>query len=128
MTAEINSLKKERRGTSTPKPMKQKATSSKTQANKKDQHKKTKDQKKKAIEKWAWKNKPPKDNDGKEGNAFVKTFEGKKYYWCLHHNNGPGMWTLHHPNNCEANKATMSPSTNANIAAFDMKDSDSERE
>ena len=69
-----------------------------------------------------------KDNDGKEGNPFIKTFEGKKYYWCLHHNNGTGMWTLHYPNNCEANKATTSPSTNANIAAFSTMDSDSERE
>ena len=60
MTAEINSLKKERRGTSTPKPMKQKAASNKTQANKKDQSKKTKDQKKKASNKWAWKNNPPR--------------------------------------------------------------------
>ena len=128
MTAEINSLKKARSNTTAPKTAKQKAEKGKTQANKKAQPKKTKEQKKKTSEKWAWKNKPPKDNNSKEGNTFVKTFEGKKYYWCLHHNNRAGMWTLHHPNDCEANKATTSASTNANIAAFDTMDSDSERE
>ena len=128
MTAEINSLKKARSTTTIPKPTKQKATAGKTQANKKAQPKKTKEQKKKTSEKWAWKNKPPKDTDSKENNAFVKTFEGKKYHWCLHHNNGAGMWTLHHPNDCEAKKATTSLSANANIAAFDMVDSDSEQE
>ena len=126
MTAEINSIKKAHSSTATPKPTKQKAASSKTQANKKAQPKKTKEQKKKTNKKWAWKNKPPKDTDSKEGNAFVKTFEGKKYYWCLHNNNGAGMWTLHHPNECEASKATTSPSTNANIATFDTVDSESE--
>ena len=128
MTAEINSLKKERKGTSTPKPTKQNAVSSKTQPHKKDQSKKTKDQKKKASDKWAWKNKPPKDNDGIEGNTFARTFEGKKYYWCLHHYNGAGMWTLHHPNECEANKTKTNPPTNANITAFNTMDNDSERE
>ena len=128
MTAEINSLKKAHNSTTTPKPTKQKAALSMTQANKKTQPKKTKEQKKKTNEKWAWKNKPPKYTDGKEGNAFVETFEGKKYYWCLHHNNGAGMWTLHHPNDCEADKAMTSPSTKANIATFDTVDSDSEQE
>ena len=128
MMVEINSLKKARSNTTAPKTAKQKAAMGKTQANKKAQPKKTKEQKKMTSEKWAWKNKPPKDNDGKEGNTFVKTFEGKKYYWCLHHNNGARMWTLHHPNECEANKAMTSTSTNANIAAFDTMDSDSERE
>ena len=45
MTAEINSLKKARGSTATPKPAKQKA-SGKTQANKKAQPKKTKEPKK----------------------------------------------------------------------------------
>ena len=80
MTAEINSLKKARSVTTNAKSTKQKASTSKTQATKKAQPKKTKDQKKKANEKWAWKNKPPKDTDSKENNAFVKTFKGKKYY------------------------------------------------
>ena len=77
MIAEINSLKKARSGTTTTKTMKQKAAKSKTQANKKPQPKKTKEQKKKTSEKWAWKNKPPKDNDGKEGNTFVKTLKAR---------------------------------------------------
>ena len=128
MAAKINSLKKARSTTTTTKPTKQKTTASKTQANKKAQPKKTKEQKKKTSERWAWKKKPPKDTDSKENNAFVKTFEGKKYHWCLHHKNGAGMWTLHHPNDCEANKATSSPSTNANIGDFDTMDSDSEQE
>ena len=128
MTAEINSFKKARSNTTAPKTAKQKAEKGKTQANKKAQPKKTKEQKKKTNEKWLWKNKPPKDNESKEGNVFIKTFEGKKYYWCIHHNNGAGMWTLHHPNDCEANKSTTSASTTANIATFDTMDSDSERE
>ena len=61
----------------------------------KDQKKTKGSQKKKAANKWAWKNKPPKDNDSKEDNAFDKSFESKKY-WCPNHNNGAGMWTLHH--------------------------------
>ena len=68
----------------------------------------------------------PKDTDSKENNVFVKTFEGKKYYWCLHLYNGAGMWTLHHPNDCEEGKTAPSPSTNANLATFDTMDSDSE--
>ena len=127
MTAEINSLKKARGSTATPKPIKQKATG-KTQANKKAQPKKMKEQKKKMNDKWAWKSKPPKETDGKENNAFIKTFEGKKYYWCLNHNNGTGMWTLHHPNDCEVGKTAPCPSTNANIATFNTMDSDSEQE
>ena len=90
----IVAMKKARSSTTTAKSTKQKASTSKTQATTKAQPKKTNDQKKKSNEKWAWKNKPPKDTDSKENNAFVKTFEGKKYYWCLHHNNGAGMWTL----------------------------------
>ena len=93
--AEINSLKKARSGTTTTKTTKQKAATGKTQVNKKAQPKKTKEQKKKTSEKWAWKNKPPKDNVGKEGNTFIKIFKSKKYYWCLHHNNGAGMWALY---------------------------------
>ena len=128
MTAEIHSLKKARSSSTTAKPTKQKTATSKTQATKKAQPKKTKEQKKKASEKWAWKNKPPKDTDNKENNAFVKTFEGKKYYWCMNHNKGSGMWTLHHSNECEASQKSQTPSTNANLAAFDTVDSDSERE
>ena len=126
MTAEINSLNKERRGTATKKDKEKPA--GKKQAAKKAPTKKTKEQKKKTSDKWGWKGKPPKDTDSKENNAFVKTFEGKKYYWCLHHNNGVGMWTLHHPNDCEASKAAPSATANANLAAFDTMDSDSDQE
>ena len=38
------------------------------------------------------------------------------------------MWTLHHPNDCEVGKTTTSAATNANIAAFDTMDSDSDQE
>ena len=97
MTVEINSLKKSRSGTTTAKTTKQKLATNKTQTNKKALPKKTKEQKKKTSEKWAWKNNPPKANNGKEGNTFVKTFDGKKYYWCLHHNNGARIVDLAPP-------------------------------
>ena len=38
------------------------------------------------------------------------------------------MWTLHHPNDCEAGQKSQTPSTNANLAAFDTVDTDTERE
>ena len=78
MTTEINSLKKERRDTTTKKD-KEKAVAKKPAA-KKTSAKKTKEQKKKTNDKWAWKGKSPKETDSKENNAFVKTFESKKYY------------------------------------------------
>ena len=126
MTAEINSLKKERRSPTTKKDKDKAAT--KKSATKKAPAKKTKEQKKKTNDKWAWKGKPPKETDSKENNAFVKTFESKKYYWCKNHNNGAGMWTLHHPSDCEAGKSTTEPSANANLAAFDTYDGDSDQE
>ena len=100
MTAEINSLKKERRGVA-------------------DKANKTATKEKKPA---------PKENDNKEDNAFVKSFEGKKYFWCTNHNNGAGMWTLHHPKDCEAGKATTGATTKAHIATFDTVDSDSDLE
>ena len=87
-----------------------------------------KEQKKKASEKWAWKSKLPKETDSKENNSFVKTFECKKYFWCIHRNNGAGMWTLHHPSDCEAGKTATSAAANVNLAAFDTMDSDSDQE
>ena len=127
MTAEITALKKERRGTA--------EKTSKAKKDKKPAAKKTKDQKKaneaskkKSTDKWAWKNKPPKDTDSKEDNAFVKTFEGKKYFWCTNHNNGAGMWTLHHPKDCEAGKTPTGTTAKAHIATFDTVDSDSDME
>ena len=80
MTAEINSLKRERRGT-TDKTKKTSTKEKKPAAKKTKEQKKAKEtQKKKTSDKWAGKNKPPKENDSKEDNAFVKTFEGKKYF------------------------------------------------
>ena len=77
-------------------------------ATKKAATKKPTEKKKKNNEMWAWKNKAPKDSDAKENDAFVKTFETKKYFWCKNHNNGTGMWTLHHPNDCEKGSGSMS--------------------
>ena len=125
MSAEINSLKKERTNASgkTNKPKEK----PKKQAPKKATSKKPNDnKKKKANDKWAWKNKPPQESDTKENDAFVKTFETKKYYWCTNHNNGAGMWTLHHPNECESGSRATKTTPNANLAAFDTMDSDSE--
>ena len=126
MMAEINSLKKECRGTAdkTNKPK----TTGKKPATKKAPPKKPMDQKKKAVDKWAWKSKPPKESDNKEDNTFVKTFKNKKYYWCINHNNGMGMWMLHHPKYCAANKGTARSTMNANITAFDTMDSKSNQE
>ena len=126
MTAEINSLKKDRQGTTTKKTKDKPA--GKKQAAKKAPAKKNKEQKKKNSDKWAWKCKPPKDTDSKENNAFVKTFEGKKYFCCLYHNDGASMWTSHHPNDCEAGKTASNPTAIANLAAFDTMDSDIDQE
>ena len=128
MTAEINSLKKECRGTMDKNS--KTATKEKKPAVKKmkGQKKTSEATKKKSTDKWAWKNKPPKDNDSKEDNAFVKSFVGKKYFWCTNHNNGAGMWTLHHPKDCEAGKASTGMTAKAHIATFDTVDSDSDME
>ena len=128
MTAEINSLKRERRGM-TNKTNKSTTKEKKPAAKKTKEQKKSKEtQKKKASDKWAWKNKAHKENDSKEDNAFVKSFEGKKYFWCTNHNNGASMWTLHHPKDCEAGKAATGTTTKVHIATFDMVDSDSDLE
>ena len=128
MTAEIDSLKREHRGM-TDKTNKSTTKEKNPAAKKMKEQKKSKEtQKKKASDKWAWKNKAPKDNDSKEDNAFVKTFEGKKYFWCTNHNNGAGMWTLHHAKDCEAGKASTGTTTKVHIATFDTVDSDSDLE
>ena len=126
MTAEIASLKREWKVTTNKKD--KETHDKKKSATKKTPAKKTKEQKKKTNDKWAWKGKPPKATDHKENNAFVKAFENKKYYWCKNHNNGAGMWTLHHPTDCEAGKPTTGTTTNANLAAFDTIDSESDQE
>ena len=124
MSAEINSLKKERGGTvgKTNKPKQ----AAKKQAPKKAASKKPMEKKKKTNDKWAWRNKPPKESDTKENEAYIKTFETKKYFSCKNHNNGAGMWTLHHPKDCESGSGSCKTTANANIATFDMVDSDSE--
>ena len=124
MSAEIKSLEKEC-GSSLGKINKLKQAAKK-QAPKKAASKKPADKKKKATDKWAWKNKPPKESDPKENEAFVETFEHKKYYWCKNHNNRAGMWTLHHPNDCESGAGSNRTAPNTNVAAFDTVDSDSE--
>ena len=87
-----------------------------------------KDPKTKTADKWAWKNVPLKDDDSKEDNTFVKSFENKKYFWCPIHNSAAGMWTLHHPKDCEEGKASRGTSVKAHIATFDTIDSDSDQE
>ena len=126
MSAEINSLKKER--STAPSKASKPKEKAKKQAPKKAASKKPADnnKKKKSNDKWAWKNKPPKDSDPKENDAYVKNFESKKYFWCKNHNNGAGMWTLHHPTECESGTGNDRATTNANLAAFDTLDSDSE--
>ena len=123
MSTEINSLKKEWGGTSgkTNKPKE----AAKKQAPKKAASKKPTDKKKMTNDKWAWKNNPPKESDTKENEAYIKAFETKKYFWCKNHNNGAGMWTLHHPKACENGSGSNKTMANANIATFDMVDSDS---
>ena len=123
MSAEINSLKKER-GSTLGKTNKLKQAAKK-QAPRKAASKKPMDKKKKTNDKWAWKNKPPKESDTKENEAHVKTFETKKYYWCTNHNNGAGMWTLHHPKDCESGTGSHKTTANANLTAFNTVDSDS---
>ena len=73
MTAEMNSLKKEHRGTMD-KASKTATKDKKAVAKRTKDLKKTKDAtKRKSTDKWAWKNKPPEDNDSKEENEFVKS-------------------------------------------------------
>ena len=125
MSAEINSLKKER-SSALGKANKPKEKTKKQSPKKAASKKPTDNKKKKANDKWAWKNKPPKESDTKENDTYVKTFESKNYFWCKNHNNGAGMWTLHHPNDCESSTGNNKAATNANLDAFDTMDSDSE--
>ena len=124
MSAEINSLKKEQ-GSTLGKPNKPKQAVKK-QAPKRAASKKPSDQKKKTNYKWVWKNKPQKESDTKESDAFVKTFETKKYFWCKNHNNRGGMWTIHNPNDGESGSGNNKTTTNTNLAVFDTVESDSE--
>ena len=78
MSAEINSLKKEWGGTAgkTIKPKQ----AAKKQAPKKEASKKPMNKKKKTNDKWARRNKPPKESDTKENEAYFKTFETEKVF------------------------------------------------
>ena len=78
MTAEMNSLKKERRGT-TAKKDKDKPVSKKL-ATKNTPTKKMKDQKKKASDKWAWKGKPPKDTESKKTTLSTRLSKARNIF------------------------------------------------
>ena len=96
-------------------------------SNKESKDKNNKDSKKKRVNsKWEWKNTAPKDTNAKEDGVPVREFQKKKYFWCPHHNNGAGMWTLHQPKDCTANIKDNASSLRANVATFDTVDSDSE--
>ena len=78
---------------------------------------------------YAWK------NTNAENKGTVMKF-GKKYYWCVHHNQGQGMWVLHKPDNCN-NKATdettesesaTTDNAMANRAVAEMEASDSDED
>ena len=45
-----------------------------------------------------WKLTAPKQTESKQ-----KVVEGKKYYWCPHHNDGKGKWVLHTLSECRNN-------------------------
>ena len=75
MSTEINSLKKER-GITSSKTNKTKQTAKK-EAPKKAASKKPTDKKKKAKDKWAWKNKPPKESDTKKMRLTSKLLRPK---------------------------------------------------
>ena len=68
----------------------------------------------------------PKDMNAKEDGVPVREFQKKKYCWCPHHNNGAGMWTLHHPKDFKANNKDNDSSPMANVATFDTVDSNSD--
>ena len=68
-----------------------------------------------STDKFAWKDVPPKANQPKD-----KTVDGKKYYFCPHHNNGAGKWVRHELSACRNIPSTedseQSASSNANQA------------
>ena len=49
--------------------------------------------KKKQQSAYAW-----KDSNSQNKKTLMK--DGKKYYWCLNHNNGKGKWVIHKPTEC----------------------------
>ena len=123
MSAEINFLKKEQGGTSgkTNKPKQ----AAKKQAQKKQHPRNPRIRRKIPMTSGLGKRRPQKNWMPKKMLLFVKTFETKKFFWCKNHNNGAGMWTLHHPNEWESGSRSNKTTTNANLAAFDTVDSNS---
>ena len=47
------------------------------------------------AEKYAWKLVPPASGEPK-----TKDVNKKTYHFCPHHNDGAGLWVIHHPNKC----------------------------
>lgn len=78
---------------------KKKGTSTSTTKKKSDKKNKSKN-----TGKWAWKDIKPRANQSQE-----KTFEGKTYHWCPHHE----MWTLHHPSECRQNRGNSGTSSSS---------------
>lgn len=56
-------------------------------------------------------------------NAKKMKKDGKTYHWCLNHNEGKGMWTLHHPDNCQ-NKNKQDSDEQVMAAAYDSDTSE----
>lgn len=44
-----------------------------------------------------------------ENNKKTCEQEGKTWYWCLNHNEGKGMWTIHKPSECKSKKQSRTP-------------------
>ena len=121
MTAEIKALKQGyNKGSNSVKKDNKKS-------NKESKDKNNKDSKKKETnKKWELQNTAPKYTNAKEDGVPAREFQKKKYFWCPHHNNGAGMWTLHHPKDCKANNKDNDSSPRANVVTFDTVGSDSE--
>ena len=121
MTAEIKTLKQgNNKGSNSNKKVNNKSNKESKDKNSKDS------MKKKTNRKWDWKNTSPKHTNAKEDGVPIREFQKKKYFWCPHHNNGTGMWTLHHPKDCKTNNKDHDSSPTANAATFDTVDSDSD--
>ena len=103
----------------------------KKQQDKKDSNKEDKKKEEKKNGDFCWQKSRP--------NQTTQTVEGNLYHWCPNHqnktNNEWGQWVRHKPEDCNnkgLNKLAPNPSPNsglqqnANLAAFDTVDSDSE--
>ena len=121
MTAEIKALKQgNNKGSNSNKKGNKKSNKDSKDKNNKDSRKT------KTNNKWDWKHTAPKDTNANEDGVPVRKFQKKKYFWCPYHNNGAGMWTLHHPKDCKANNKDNDSSPRPNMVTFDTVDSDSE--